>query len=127
MTEDGFFKAEEFASKDGKPSPYGPMNVRQELVDFLNQLRLRFGHALIVNSGYRSPEHNKVVGGVPNSQHVKGLAADIRPRDLSQLDELWALANDMNETGGVGRYDTFVHIDRRGVRARWDYRSKKNG
>ena len=98
MTEDGFFKASEFASKDGKPSPYGPMNVRQELVDFLNQLRLRFGHSLIVTSGYRSPAH---------------------------LTDLWALANDMNETGGVGRYDTFVHVDRRGIRARWDYRSKK--
>lgn len=125
MIEDGFFKASEFASKDGKPSPYGPMNVRQELVDFLNQLRLRFGHSLIVTSGYRSPEHNKAVGGVPNSQHVKGLAADIRPQNPAHLTDLWALANDMNETGGVGRYDTFVHVDRRGIRARWDYRSKK--
>ena len=124
MVEDGFFKAEEFASRDGKPSPYGPMHVKQELVDFLNLLRLRFGHALIVNSGYRSPEHNKAVGGVPNSQHVKGLAADIRPQDPKRLDELWALADHMNQTGGVGRYNTFVHVDRRGVRARWDNRSK---
>ena len=125
MTEDGFFKAAEFASKDGKPSPYGPMNVKPELVEFLNQLRLRFGYALIVNSGYRSPEHNAAVGGVPNSQHVKGLAADIRPQDPKQLDALWALADDMNETGGCGRYDSFVHVDRRGYRARWDYRKNK--
>ena len=123
--EDGFFKASEFASKDGKPSPYGPMNVRQELVDFLNQLRLRFGHALVVNSGYRSPEHNKEVGGVPNSYHTKGLAADIRPVDLKELDELYELADRMNITGGVGRYDTFVHVDRRGIYARWDYRRRK--
>lgn len=125
MTEDGFFKASEFASKDGKPSPYGPMNVRQELVDFLNQLRLRFGHALVVNSGYRSPEHNKEVGGVPNSYHTKGLAADIRPVDLKELDELYELADRMNITGGVGRYDTFVHVDKRGIYARWDYRRNK--
>lgn len=125
MTEDGFFKAEEFASKDGRPSPYGPMNVRQELVDFLNQLRLRFGHALIVNSGYRSPEHNaKTKGAAPNSYHVKGLAADIRPQDPKKVDELWELADRMNQTGGVGRYNTFVHVDRRGVRARWDRRDK---
>ncbi len=120
-----FFKAEEFASKDGKPSPYGQMNVRQELVDFLNQLRLRFGGPLIVTSGYRSPEHNKAVGGVPNSQHVKGLAADICPLDTADLNRLWQLADSMNETGGVGRYDNFVHVDRRGIRARWDNRSKK--
>ncbi len=125
MTEDGFFKAAEFASKDGAKSPYGPMNVRQELVGFLNQLRLRFGHALVVNSGYRSPAHNAAVGGVPNSYHTKGLAADIRPVDPKDLDELYELADRMNQTGGVGRYETFVHVDRRGVYARWDYRRRK--
>ncbi len=122
---DGFFDSKEFASKDGKPSPYGGMNVRPELVDFLNNLRLRFGHELVVNSGYRSPEHNKAVGGVPNSYHTKGLAADIRPKDPAQLEELWQLADRMNETGGAGRYDTFVHVDRRGLYARWDYRRNK--
>ncbi len=122
---DGFFDSKEFASKDGKPSPYGEMNVRPELVDFLNNLRLRFGHELVVNSGYRSPEHNKAVGGVPNSYHTKGLAADIRPKDPAQLEELWQLADRMNETGGAGRYDTFVHVDRRGIYARWDYRRNK--
>lgn len=122
---DGYFDSKEFASKDGRPSPYGPMNVRQELVDFLNRLRLSFGRELIVNSGYRSPEHNAATpGAAPNSYHVKGLAADIRPKDLSLVDELWALADKMNETGGVGRYNTFVHVDRRGVRARWDKRDK---
>ena len=45
---DGFFDSREFASRDGAPSPYGPMNVKQELVDFLNQLRLRFGKPLIL-------------------------------------------------------------------------------
>ena len=85
---DGFFDSKEFASRDGAPSPYGPMNVRQELVDFLNQLRLRFGKPLIVTSGYRSPEHNKAVGGVANSYHTQGLAADIRPEDQKDLPAL---------------------------------------
>ncbi len=123
--EDGFFKDSEFASKDGKPSPYGPMHVQQTLLDFLNALRLRFGHAIIVNSGYRSPEHNAAVGGVPGSYHTKGLAADIRPRDPKDLDELYEMADRMNQTGGVGRYDTFVHVDRRGIYARWDYRHRE--
>ncbi len=123
--EDGFFKDSEFASRDGRPSPYGPMNIQQCLLDFLNALRLRFGRAIIVNSGYRSPEHNAAVGGVPNSYHTKGLAADIRPRDPKDLDELYEMADRMNQTGGVGRYDTFVHVDRRGIYARWDYRGRK--
>lgn len=122
---DGFFDSKEFASRDGAPSPYGPMNVKQELVDFLNQLRLRFGKPLVVTSGYRSPEHNKAVGGVANSYHTQGLAADIRPEDQKDLPALWELCRRLNVTGGVGVYDTFVHVDRRGYAARFDKRTKK--
>lgn len=122
---DGFFDSKEFASRDGAPSPYGPMNVKPELVDFLNQLRLRFGKALVVTSGYRSPEHNKAVGGVANSYHTQGLAADIRPEDQKDLPTLWELCRRLNVTGGVGIYDTFVHVDRRGYAARFDKRTKK--
>lgn len=43
----------------------------------LQPLRDKFGSAIIVNSGYRSPAVNKAVGGVPTSQHVRGEAADI--------------------------------------------------
>ena len=122
---DGFFDSKELASRDGAPSPYGPMNVKQELVDFLNQLRLRFGKPLIVTSGYRSPEHNKAVGGIANSYHTQGLAADIRPEDQKDLPTLWELCRRLNVTGGVGIYDTFVHVDRRGYAARFDKRKKQ--
>lgn len=122
---DGFFDSKEFASRDGAPSPYGPMNVKPELVDFLNQLRLRFGKPLVVTSGYRSPEHNRAVGGVANSYHTQGLAADIRPEDQKDLPTLWELCRRLNVTGGVGIYDTFVHVDRRGYAARFDKRTKK--
>lgn len=122
---DGFFDSKEFASRDGASSPYGPMNVKQELVDFLNKLRLRFGKALVVTSGYRSPEHNKAVGGVANSYHTQGLATDIRPEDQKDLPALWELCRRLNVTDGVGIYDTFVHVDRRGYAARFDKRTKK--
>ena len=35
--------------------------------------------AIRISSGYRSPELNKAVGGVKNSAHVEGYAADIQP------------------------------------------------
>ena len=73
------FQPKEFASKDGKPSPY-PLVVQQGLYDLLEMLRAKFGKAIYINSGYRSPEHNAAVGGVKNSYHVQGMAADIRPR-----------------------------------------------
>lgn len=44
---------------------------------FLDKVREMWGKPLIVNSGYRSPELNKKVGGVYNSNHLKGEAADI--------------------------------------------------
>ncbi len=47
----------------------------------LEPIRCRFG-VIILTSGYRSPELNRAVGGVENSQHTKGEAADIRVCDL---------------------------------------------
>ena len=43
---------------------------------------------IIINSGFRSNEVNKMVGGVSNSQHLRGQAADIRPRDTKQFQHL---------------------------------------
>ena len=119
----GFFDTKEFESKDGKPSPYGETVVAKELIVRLNAIRSRFGKPIIVNSAYRSPEHNKAVGGVSNSQHVLGTAADIRPEDLKDLSELQKIADELNPHGGVGFYNTFVHVDVRGEKSRWDNRT----
>ena len=43
---------------------------------------------IIINSGYRNPRVNTLVGGVKNSQHLLGQAADIRPQDPSQFQRL---------------------------------------
>ena len=40
---------------------------------------------IIINSGYRSPEVNKAVGGVPSSNHLTGCAADIHVYGMEQL------------------------------------------
>ena len=44
----------------------------------LNGLRARFGAPIYINSCYRSPDVNRAVGGVDNSYHLQGRAADIR-------------------------------------------------
>lgn len=121
----GYFEAKELASKDGKPSPYGPMNVQEALLELINRIRAVYGKPLVVNSAYRSPEHNAAVGGVKNSYHVQGLAADLRPTAANKddLGELQAICDRINPDGGVGFYDTFVHVDARGSRARWDNRT----
>ena len=119
----GYFTTAEFESRDGKPSPYGETVVHRELIVRLNAIRSRFGKPIIVNSGYRSPDHNKAVGGVKNSFHVQGLAADIRPEDLKDLPELQKIADELNPHGGVGFYNTFVHVDVRGEKSRWNNRT----
>lgn len=77
----------------------------------LQPLRDRLGHPLRINSGYRCPELNKAVGGVPTSQHVKGEAADIAAEDPHKLakvvrntPEIW------REVDQMILYPTFVHI-----------------
>ena len=44
----------------------------------MEDIRTRFGKPIYINSGYRCPELNQKVGGKPNSQHLKGEAADLR-------------------------------------------------
>lgn len=108
------FKLYEFQCKDGS----NLVKVDSVLVNKLQQLRDLIGKPIIVNSAYRTPEYNKKVGGSPNSQHVLGKAADIRVNGLTPKQ----LANycEKIEFGGIGIYKTFVHVDTRQGKARWN-------
>lgn len=57
----------------------------------LDPLRAMYGGAIRVNSGYRSPEVNKAIGGVPTSQHCQGMAVDISGGDKTQNKRLFDL------------------------------------
>lgn len=54
-------------------------SVKALVDEVLQPLRDAWGEPLAINSGYRCPEVNKAVGGVPTSQHTKGEAADVCP------------------------------------------------
>lgn len=73
------FSMKELECKCGKcqmpPEVSDNLNALVERV--LDPLRERYGKPIYVNSGYRCLNHNKAVGGVANSQHCKGQAADI--------------------------------------------------
>ena len=62
---------------DNTPSAEALRNLARLTDRLLDPIREAWGRPLIVTSGYRSPELNKVVGGVANSQHLQGLAADL--------------------------------------------------
>jgi uncharacterized protein YcbK (DUF882 family) len=107
------FTLSEFECKDGS----NLVKLDEKLIELLQQLRDRAGLAVKIHSGYRTPEHNKKVGGSPKSQHLEGKAADISvkgwtPKKLAELAEVIGF-------DGIGIYDTFIHVDTRGKKARW--------
>ena len=54
------------------------------LSKWLEVLRERAGTPIIINSGYRSPQLNKKIGGAANSNHLTGCAVDIRTSGMEQ-------------------------------------------
>ena len=55
----------------------GAIKINAQAMDALQALRDRLGKPLIVRSAYRSPSHNRAVGGAPASKHMLGTAFDI--------------------------------------------------
>jgi uncharacterized protein YcbK (DUF882 family) len=76
----------------------------------LDEARERAGIPFVINSAYRSPEHNAKIGGKPNSSHLKGLAVDISVTNSRQR---FIVLNALLEVGftRIGIADTFIHVD----------------
>jgi len=94
--------------------------VHQKLIECLQKLRYKYG-STIINSGYRTLEHNKKVGGVADSQHRYGKAVDIHLKSSWTPERLADLAKECGFTG-IGLYKTFVHMDIRDTPVRFDNR-----
>ena len=107
------FVEEEFRSRDG-----GGVRVEARLVWHLERLRaICGGRPLRIVSGYRTPAHNRAVGGAPASRHLHGDAADI-PAGYATVEQARAAG-----FRGIGRRGPWaVHVDMRpGPRAEWTY------
>ena len=74
-----------------------------------------------VNCGMRCPKHNAAIGGVPNSQHLLGKAADVRVTGLTPGEVAAHLEQKYPDTHGVGLYFNFTHVDVRCEKARWGF------
>ena len=108
------FKVKEFACKDGSDT----VKLCMVTVGILQSIRDYFGKPVIINSGYRTPSHNKKVGGATNSQHVVGTACDIKVTGIPPTAVAGFIeANYPNH--GIGLYPTFVHVDSRGKKSYW--------
>ena len=85
------FLLEEFVKSrkypDNKPSLQHVANMTYGCLMLLEPAREAVG-PIIINSGFRNPRVNALVGGVAGSQHLLCQAADIRPRDPAQFQRL---------------------------------------
>lgn len=104
-----YFKLREFASKDGCPIAF----IDTYLVGILDMLRKKVEKPVIINSGYRTPEHNKKVGGAKYSYHMRGMAADIRVNGMSPKEVAKVLDSLIPDECGIIVYNHWVHFDTR--------------
>ena len=118
------FTKEEFDCNDGSEMNIAIYHNIVKVANQLQILRNYIGKPITINSAYRSEEYNASIGGAKNSQHIMGRAADIVVKGMTPLAvhttiELLIEKGDMLQ-GGLGLYDSFVHYDIRGTKARWD-------
>lgn len=110
------FRVREFACQDGSD----PIFISPELISVLQKIRTHFGKAVTITSAYRTPLHNNSVGGTAYSQHLYGMAADIKVSGVAP-EKVAAYAEKLlPNKGGIGIYPTFTHIDVRATKSRWN-------
>lgn len=122
-----YFTVGEVTQSDPRRIPERGSKVEKNILTLaaeLDKIREAWGSAIGVTSWYRPPAVNREVGGVSNSQHINGSAADIYPtngRDAEfekWLDGFWGdRALGYGQAAGRG----FTHVDLRPGGIRWNY------
>lgn len=102
-----YFTLDEFDCPSHKGSG---INMDSNFLAKLEQAREIAGVSFIITSGYRTKEHNAEVGGVPNSSHLIGVAADIA---VSGGADRYIILSALIKAGfrRIGVAKTFIHCD----------------
>ena len=123
------FSLSEFECKCGCEMPSEVLaNIKIVAIN-LQILRDYIEVPITVNSAYRCKEHNTRIGGAANSQHILGKASDIVVKGFTP-DEVFDIVQNLRRNPmvkgvifqGLGRYNTFLHVDIRKNYRVWDLR-----
>ena len=117
-----YFTRGEFSCKCGGRYCNGyPAEIDINMVKIADEIRSRIGKPIHINSGLRCKTHNANVGGVSNSQHLLGNAADLGCPIGCTPAQMASIAEEiMGDTGGIGTYSWGIHIDTRAAKSRWN-------
>lgn len=125
------FKAEEFTEyfhvhRRGVTNSEPPREMWGNIaatIKLVDQLRELWGRPITLLSSYRSPAYNAAIGdAAPKSMHMQFRALDIAiagKNPLQVFEQLMTWRDAGKFKGGLGLYNTFVHIDTRGYNATW--------
>lgn len=109
-----YFTRDEFKCQcKGKYCDGFPVEPDEQMVRTANEIRRRLGVPVSIvtagGSGVRCPVHNRNVGGVANSLHLYGKAADLHSGKSPQ--EMYRVAEEvLGNTGELGLYDWGIHV-----------------
>ena len=94
---------------DNKPTMQHVVNMTYGCLMLLEPARQVVG-PILINSGFRNPRVNALVGGVKNSQHLLGQAADIRPKDPRKFQLLVDFLKNSNYSDQLLTGSGWLHI-----------------
>lgn len=99
---------------DNTPSAEILRNLEYGVQMVLDPLRRIHQQPIIITSGYRCAQLNKAVGGVANSWHTKGNAADIRVKDENEAREIFDILKTLPSVDTVlfehSRQSQWIHV-----------------
>ena len=123
------FNKSEFDCSCGCNMPADVLANIKIVAENLQILRDYIEAPITINSAYRCEKHNRRIGGAVNSQHILGKASDIVVKGFTP-DEVYDIVQNLRRNPmlegvifqGLGRYNTFTHVDIRKNYATWDLR-----
>lgn len=85
----------------------------KKVMYILDMVRVHMGKPILVNSGYRCKKLNDMVGGVQESMHTRGLAADFRTGKIEDIDNMFEFLKENRKEFKIIElinYRTFIHM-----------------